>query len=526
MGHDPDLVRQLVGRLPYDAACQLFREIGLPGGSGERVHSVRCVLLEKLNHSRRAHDRRLFTALFEPLLCRDERFLDPQFAPPGYLHRLDTGGLWHALSQDHFPDLARTIKERLDRLATETPVSQVLAGTEGQALSLQVRRAAVAVLDRNLAGPGSGRTLLNRINTWRQENAGRGRLPAALRPLVRDDLLLARAVLVMPPELAGMIRDLIGCADRLDRLDQVMNTCTLAAGEDARLAQLPGLIPLVLMHEYRDYRTAVYVLRNARAQSALPVLDALERHLKRTCREFCEALGETVGLGGVLSGPLLVSRTNRNRVNTELESLRQLLGLHADFNLSRNQRIGTASREHLDQMLRMVEDRALPILLERVIAASGSALRPSSDHDDLLWLLDVIRTWRDMLREQIESGSRFTAWRDNLLGFLQENYRAALTSRNYYDAGQRWDHILRIDALTAKLGRDLADWLRPLDHAMVRVAIERLEGTAGIPSRAFALIGIVAGLAETELARIKYWKDPVLLRLTELYRSRSGGQPG
>ena len=43
-----------------------------------------------------------------------------------------------------------------------------------------------------------------------------------------------------------------------------------------------------------------------------------------------------------------------------------------------------------------------------------------------------------------------------------------------------------------------------------------------LPPRAAILIGVVKDDAEAELARIKYWKDPALLRLTELYRARIG----
>ena len=125
-----------------------------------------------------------------------------------------------------------------------------------------------------------------------------------------------------------------------------------------------------------------------------------------------------------------------------------------------------------------------------------------------------------MVREQIQWGSRFTVWRDNLLGFLQESFKAALASRNYDDVRQRWEHILRIDALAARCGRDISGWLTPLDHAMVRIATELLEEKVKVPHRAAELIGVTAGLADVELAQIKYWKDPVLLRFTELFRAR------
>ena len=55
---------------------------------------------------------------------------------------------------------------------------------------------------------------------------------------------------------------------------------------------------------------------------------------------------------------------------------------------------------------------------------------------------------------------------------------------------------------------------------MVRVAIELLEDPAEVPSRAAELIGVAAALAEAELARIKYWKDPTLFRFTQLFQAR------
>jgi hypothetical protein len=278
----------------------------------------------------------------------------------------------------------------------------------------------------------------------------------------------------------------------------------------------------MLMHEYRDYRTAVYVLRNAPAQVAMPVLDSLERHLKRVCRDFTETLGEAIGIGGIMSGPLLVSKTTRDRLNNGLNYLHQLIEIYADFDLVHNQRIGSASREHLDYMFRVVEEKIFPVLLDRTIVASRSSLRPSSDHAEVIWLLGVVRIWRGAVREQIQWGSRFSVWRDNVLGFLQESFKAAITSKNYDNVHQRWEHILRIDALAAQLGRDVANWLTSLDHAMVLIAIELLEDAAEVPPRVAGLIGVVATMAEAELARIKYWKDPTLLRFIELFRTRIG----
>ena len=171
----------------------------------ERIRIVRKVLLEKLNHSRVEHGRRLFTALFEPLLCRDGRFLDPQFTPPGYLHRIDVGGIWHVLSANHFPDLARRLKERLDILTAEIPVDQALESDEGEAMAEDLRRAAVAGLDRVLSSTSSCKDLLHRANIWRQENARRANPATAVRPLMREDLLLMRAILTMPPDVYRMI---------------------------------------------------------------------------------------------------------------------------------------------------------------------------------------------------------------------------------------------------------------------------------------------------------------------------------
>ena len=64
----------------------------------------------------------------------------------------------------------------------------------------QLRGTAVAGLDRVLVSQGSCKDLLHRANIWRQENAKRANLATAVRPLIREDLLLARAILTMPPE--------------------------------------------------------------------------------------------------------------------------------------------------------------------------------------------------------------------------------------------------------------------------------------------------------------------------------------
>ena len=49
-----------------------------------------------------------------------------------------------------------------------------------------------------------------------------------------------------------------------------MGKCASEITGEPRLIPLAALIPLVLMHEYRDYRTAAYVLRNAPAPVVVP----------------------------------------------------------------------------------------------------------------------------------------------------------------------------------------------------------------------------------------------------------------
>ena len=45
---------------------------------------------------------------------------------------------------------------------------------------------------------------------------------------MREDLLLARAILSLPPNTADIIRQLVDCNDRFDLLNQVMGECASA----------------------------------------------------------------------------------------------------------------------------------------------------------------------------------------------------------------------------------------------------------------------------------------------------------
>ena len=249
-----------------------------PGVAGERGGGG---FVGYLNLRRQQRARRLFTALFDPILAADDPVLPHCPRPlPGLVLRADIAGLWAALGVHALDQLAPGAQTALDRRAADTLLDEVLRSPE--ALEWQERMAAAAVrfLDGVLTEPGDG-------------------LAAVLERLNRERLLAIRgqsAAMVVPAPLGApflrFVRDYLPVAGRNA---SVLAGCVAEgpaghlAGVAARFrrdvgaveSELPDLPALTALHVGRQYGAVALMLRD-HGRSA-PVMAALTGHFTACC---------------------------------------------------------------------------------------------------------------------------------------------------------------------------------------------------------------------------------------------------
>jgi hypothetical protein len=525
---------EVVGQMAPDTARKLLEELDwIPDSRSPRLASIRANLLLAVNRRRTQLARRLFTTLFDPFLCRDAGFLDPACAPPGFIHRIDIGALWHALSAQSLGGLAlgglaERAQARLTELLHDRTAEQVLSLPDALKLLEELAAAATAPLEAALKAPDRHRTLLDAMNRWREREARRLTLSFGPRPLTRGDLELYRDVLVFN-DLAVPLMMLVDedrkAGHSLAHRAGALSALEAVTGGTGRGSMLPALLPLVMLHEHRDYRGVADLLHlGGPASLTNPIWEALERHLRRLCVSLAEELTGTAA-GTASAGPIVIPAPHRDALARDLRHFRELTDICAELDLIGHPRIGAACRSHLSDLIAKIEHAVYPRLLDRIIVAANNLHRASPDHDAVCWLTGFIRDWRQCFQGQIHWGSQYNRFRQDCQDFLRRAFRTAVLTTDYDDVLTRFDHFGRIDALAAQIGASAADWLTSLDHSLIRVLTERLKLREALGPVERRLCSAALPVVDRELAQIKYWKDPLLLEFSTLATGKLDNKP-
>ena len=258
----------------------LLRRWRRPGAAGERGDGG---FVGYLNLRRQQRARRLFTALFDPILAGDDPvLLHCQRPLPGLVLRADLAGLWAALGGHALGQLVPGAQTALDRRAVDTLLDEVLRSPE--ALDWQERMAAAAVrfLDEMLAESGDAlAAVLDQLNGERllalrsQSRSAEMAVPAPLGApflrFVRDWLPVAArsAPLLADCAAEGPAGHLAGIAAKF--------RCDVGGGD----SELPDLPVLAALHVGRQYGAVALMLRD-HGRSA-PVMAALTGHFTACC---------------------------------------------------------------------------------------------------------------------------------------------------------------------------------------------------------------------------------------------------
>lgn len=548
---DPVLFRrkmdEVVSTIPLHAIRPVLEAIdGAATANGERARHLRDALVEHFNRLRPMKARRLFTGLFEPFLVDDPVLYRAPAGVPGLIQRVDMGGLWAALSQMAFPGLAAEVQCRLDEMARGRILDEVLSGPEAMGLRDHMRRAAadfLVTLDRDFRLCSRFQMLAND----EAEHDARLRTHYLNRkaPIDAEMLGFVRAVLENNAALLPL-------AERLRRdMDQISTTTPGPAVEEEGLSALMvGYARRVrdLGPAFRDQSRALawvaplYALNvkgrtdvfqryvrehgGAAIDDQHPLRRALLAHFSASCttiHEVVDGLFADIDMldGGVLS----LNRSARGLLTTAVERFERTLSAVSGTGILANRTSGPAIRTQLSDVTRRLTQMILPALAVRLQAAMNTRHHEAPDHDDVVWLLELVWHWGRNLgtvgyaSPEIKS-LRLFALEQGRVAFLQ-----AMQVGDGDRAEARMAHLLRIRRLVAAIGEDITPWITPASPGLHRVVHTYLDSRDDIGAEEWVVIDGFAQSLRVELNRSRNWKSADHVATLRLHEERRGLPP-
>lgn len=538
---------EVVSAIPLHAIRPVLDAIdGATSANGERARHLRDALVEHFNRLRPMKARRLFTGLFEPFLVDDPVLYRAPAGVPGLIQRVDMGGLWTALSQMAFPGLAAEVQCRLDVLAHDRILDEVLAGPEALALRDTMRRAAadfLVTLERDFRL--CTRFLMLANDEAEHDARLRTHYLGRKAPIDAEMLGFIRAVL---ENNAG----LLPLAERLRRdMDQVTTAAVTPVAEEEGLSALMAgysrpvrdLGPAFRMQGHALAWTAPLYALNVRGRIDVfqrymrehggagiddqhPLRRALMAHFDAGCitiREVVDGLFADIDMldGGVLS----VNRQARSLLTIAVERFERTLAAVSGTGILANRTSGPAIRTALSDVTRRLTQMILPALAVRLQAALNARHAPAPDHDDVLWLLGLVWHWGRNLGSVGYASPEIKSLRL----FAQEQGRVAFLQAMQVGDGERAEtrmaHLLRIRRLVAAIGEDITPWITPASPGLHRVVHTYLDSHDPIGAEEWVVIDGFAQSLRVELNRSRNWKSADHVATLRLHEERRGPPP-
>ncbi|WP_244433564.1 hypothetical protein [Azospirillum sp. B506] len=414
---------EVVARIPMHAIRSVLDAVeGTPSPNGERARHLRDALVDHFNRLRPMKARRLFTSLFEPFLVDDPILYRSAESVPALLQRVDMGGIWTALTRHAFPGLAAEVQSRLDAMARDAMLDAVLASPDAMVMRELMRKEA---LDFLYAMAGD-RKLTDRFLALANDEAHhdarlRTQYLGRKAPIDSDLLGFVRALLehnaVLVPLTERMRRDI----DDM-RMGETQGAGDLRSAEvDCQSALMVGFVRRVrdLGLPFRDQSQLLawfaplyglnvkqrydVFLRHVRehvgsggpaVRESHPLLRALLCHFTAACTTIREVVDGMFGDmdiqdGGVLSAPV----TTRALLHEAVERFDRALTALSGTGFLASRSTGPALRAELAAVSRALTGTVMPALAARLQAAMNARHAPVHDHEDIVWLLELVWRW-------------------------------------------------------------------------------------------------------------------------------------
>lgn len=521
---DPDDIKRLLSGLSPEKARAILDNLdGLVVSRPERASAIRESLVRITNRSRVQHARRLFTGALEPLLVADKWSAVLGWSAPGLVHRFDIGALWSLLTHEQ-PAVVLETQQRLERMAEKTPLDDVLASAEALRLRDVLCDLLVGMLDRALSSRRDLPRMLERIDAFRQKEARSRKLTPPPPKLDEHRLTFLRDVFGLRDLAAPLVEKALlahGRGRTLESMEEPLRAFASFVAATGRMPALAALVPLTLLHAKRDYgAVAAFATLGLGTEATEATLSALELHLRVVCAETSEALTGLSGNPG--AGPLVFAQDQVERAEATLASFRKAMAATEQLDLLSHARLGAACRGHVSAMLKQVEKNCYQVLQDR-IGINVFGPRTAGDAERCVLLTGILRSWHATLGEQVFWGSGYSRFKSDLGDLLKTGFRKALETGSNASARDGFARLGLVARLMAALGESVSPWLDPPPPSFLRVARERLADPAPLGTQEAQLLEPAVDAARRELARVRYWKDAVLVDFVEAASARLNG---
>ncbi|CAO3416484.1 hypothetical protein [Azospirillum endophyticum] len=543
---------EVVARIPMHAIRSVLDAVeGASSPNGERARHLRDALVDHFNRLRPMKARRLFTSLFEPFLVDDPILYRAPESVPALLQRVDMGGIWAALARYAFPGLAAEVQSRLDELAREAMLDAVLAGPDATVMRELMRKEA---LDFLYAMAGD-RKLTDRFLALANDEAHhdarlRTQYLGRKAPIDGDLLGFVRALLehneVLVPLTERMRRDI----EEMRKAEAPGVSDPRSAEVDCQSALMVGFVRRVrdLGLPFRDQSQVLawfaplyglnvkrrydVVLRHVRehggpgVRESHPLLRALLCHFHAACTTIREAVdgmfgdmdiqNREIGDGGVLSAPA----PTRALLGEAVERFDRVLTALSGTGFLASRSTGPALRAELGAVSRDLTGTVMPALAARLQAAMNARHAPVPDHEDIVWLLELVWRWGRTLgnagyaNPELKS-LRLYAVETGRLAFLQ-----AMKAEPQEKPAQRMAHLLRIRRLMAAMDESVDGWISPVSQGLHRVVYSYLEADGEIGADEWAVIDAFVASVRSELSRSRNWQSADFVDMLRLHEAR------
>jgi hypothetical protein len=533
---------EVVARIPMHAIRSVLDAVdGASTTNGERARHLREALVDHFNRLRPMKARRLFTGLFEPFLVDDHVLYRAPEAVPALIQRVDMGGIWAALVQYAFPALAAEVQSHLDDLSRDAMLDAVLSSPQAMSLRETMRREALDYLTRLTADRKATDRFLALANDEALQDARLRTQYLNRKAAIDSDMLgFVRALLehnaVLVPLTERMRRDIDEMQGGGDgRSVEVDCQSALMVGFVRRVRDL-GLpfrdqsqvlawfAPLYGLNVKRRYDVFLRHIREhggPTVRESHPLLRALLAHFNAasiTIREVVDGMFGDVDIrdGGVLS----VNGATRDLLSGAVERFDRSLTALTGCGFLASRSSGPAIRAQLAEVSRCLTATVIPALASRMQAAMVSRHNPVADHDDVVWLLELVWRWGRYLgaagyaNPELKS-LRLYAVESGRIAFIQ-----AMKAEEHEKPNHRMAHLLRIRRLMTAMGESVDPWISPVSQGLHRVVHVYLDQVPTITEEEWTVIDAFVASVRAELTRSRHWQSADFVAILRLHETR------
>lgn len=532
---------EVVARIPMHAIRSVLDAVDGASSQGERARHLREALVDHFNRLRPMKARRLFTGLFDPFLVDDHILYRAPDAVPALVQRVDMGGIWAALTQHAFPALAADVQSQLDGMAREAMLDVVLASPRAMALREDMRREALEFLIRLTADRKLSERFLALANEEALHDARlRTQYLGRKAPIDGDLLGFVRALLehnaVLVPLTERMRRDIdemqlggecrpaeVECQSAL-MVGFVRRVRDLGLPFRDQTQVLAWFAPLYGLNVKRRYDVFLRHVREhggTAVRESHPLLRALLGHFhaaSATIRDVVDGMFGDMDIrdGGVLS----VNSATRDLLTDAVERFERSLTALSGTGFLASRSTGPAIRTQLSDVSRALTGTVLPALAARMQAAMTARNAPVPDHEDIVWLLELVWRWGRYLGNAGYANPdlkslRLYAVETGRVAFIQ-----AMKAEDHEKPGHRMAHLLRIRRLMTAMDEGVDSWISPVSQGLHRVVHAYLDEVPAIADEEWGVIDAFVASIRSELTRSRHWQSADLVAILRLHEAR------